>query len=114
MKTLLNGFETNEATFLSTEKITPCRAVALQSSGKLDYPADKGAFTGIATSCRDNVVSVVIRGYAVASFKNTLPHVGICKLSPDSMGYMEIDETNGKPYTVLSVDTQNDTFEFIL
>ena len=114
MKTFLNGFETNEATFLTASVIEPGRAVALKTSGKLGYPAAGGDFTGIATACKNNVISVVVRGYAVASFKNTLPHVGICKLAPGETGYMEVDETNGKAYTVLNVDTGKNTVEFIL
>lgn len=114
MKTFLNGFETNEATFLTSSVIEPGRAVALKSSGRLGYPASGGAFTGITTACKDNVISVVVRGYAVASFKNTVPSVGICKLAPGDTGYMEVDETNGKSYTVLNVDTLKKTIEFIL
>lgn len=114
MKTLFNGFDSNEATFIASDTVVPGRAVALKSNGKIEYPASDRNFTGIATSCRDDVISVVVRGYAVASFRNSLPQVGICKLAPDESGYMEADDANGKPYTVLSVDTRNNTIEFIL
>ena len=114
MKTFFNGFGTNEATFTAASSVIPGRAVALKSNGKIDYPAADGLITGIVASCKNNVASVIVSGYAVASFRSSLPTVGICKLFPDEEGYMEADETKGKPYTVLSVDTKNNTIEFIL
>ena len=113
MNALLNGFESNEATFKALTKLQPGRAVALNTDGTVFYPFTKD-FTGIVTSCKDNVASVVMKGYAVASFNSTIPTVGICKLSPVSSGYMEVDETNGKAYTVVGVDISNKTIEFIL
>ncbi len=114
MKTLYNGFDSNEATFIASSAIEPGRAAALKFNGTISYPGSDGNFTGIVTSCKGEVASVAIRGYAVASFRNSLPQVGICKLAPDEEGYMEINETNGKPYTVLSVDTRKKVIEFIL
>ncbi len=113
MNALLNGFDTNEATFRTMTKLSPNRAVALSSDGTLFYPLS-GKFTGILTSCKDNIGSVVMRGYAVAEFKSTVPSVGICNLAPTPTGYMEVDDTNGKPYTVVGVDLINKTIEFIL
>lgn len=113
MNALLNGFESNEATFKALTKLQPNRAVALGSDGTVFYPLTKN-FTGIITSCKDNIASVVMKGYAVASFNSTVPTIGICKLSPTPSGYMEVDETNGKAYTVVGVDISNKTIEIIL
>lgn len=114
MKTLLNGFETNEATFTSASAVIPGRAVALMSTGNVFYPDEKSPFTGIVTSYRNGIASVVMRGYVVAAYKDTSPEVGICKLSTGSSGYLEVDEENGTPYTVVGVDKTNKTIEIIL
>lgn len=113
MKVFFNGFESKEATFKTLAAVNVGRAVALMNTGEVHYPQDEN-FTGIVASYKDGYASVVMRGYAVASFKNTVPTVGICKLKPSSTGYMELDETNGKPYTVVGVDTVNKTIEFII
>ncbi len=114
MNALLNGFATNEATFRAASALFTNRAVALQSSGEVYYPDRGDPFTGIVASYRDGVASVIMKGYAVASFKDTLPSVGICKLVTGSMGNLEVDEENGTPYTVVGVDLTAKTFEFIL
>ena len=115
MKALLNGFESNEATFRTAISNIPVgRAVVLQSSNDVYYPVTSTDFTGIIASCKDGVASVVMKGYAVAAFKDTLPHIGICKLAPTTEGYMEINESEGKPYTVVGVDAKNKTLEIIL
>ena len=114
MNALLNGFETSEATFRTASTLFLNRAVALKSTGEVYYP-DRGApFTGIVASYRDGVASVIMKGYAVATFKDTIPTVGICKLSPGSMGNLEVDQENGTPYTVVGVDLTSKTLEFIL
>lgn len=114
MKTFFNGFESNEATFKAVSDIPAGRAVALQSTNEVYYPVNSTDFTGIVNACKDGYASVVMKGYAVAAFKDTLPTVGICKLAPTSSGYMEVDEANGKAYTVVGVDTKEKTIEFIL
>lgn len=114
MNALLNGFESSEATFKSIGNIETGRAVALQSTNEVYYPMGSKDFTGIVASYKDGIASVVMKGYAVARFKDTIPTVGICKLAPTSTGYMELDEDTGKPYTVVGVDLTNKTLEFIL
>ena len=114
MNALLNGFESSEATFKTTTTVSTKRAVALQPSNDVYYPIMSKDFTGIVSSYKDGIASVVMKGYAVAEFKDTLPQIGICKLAPTSSGYMEIDDANGKPYTVVGVDLTNKTIEFIL
>ena len=114
MNALLNGFETKEATFKTISTVFEHRAVALKSSGEVYYPDRGTPFTGIVASYRDGVASVILKGYAVASFKDTLPTVGICKLSVGAMGNLEVDNENGTPYTVVGVDIVSKTFEFII
>lgn len=114
MKTYYNGFDTQEITFQAMSNVTPKRAVALQGTGDVYYPEAGAPFTGIVSDFRNGIASVVVRGFAEASFKNTVPRVGICKLSAGTTGYLEVDEENGTPYTVLNVDTSTKTFEFIL
>lgn len=114
MNVLLNGFETNEATFRTMSTILTKRAVALKETGDVYYPDRGGPFTGIASTYRDGIASVVMKGYAVATFKDTVPSVGICKLVTGSMGTLEVDEENGTPYTVVGVDLASKTFELIL
>lgn len=114
MNALLNGFESSEATFRSLAVVETGRAVALQSTNEVYYPMGSKDFTGIVNSYNDGIVSVVMKGYAVARFKDTIPTIGICKLAPSSSGYMEVDEDSGKPYTVVGVDITNKTLEFIL
>lgn len=114
MNALLNGFESSEATFKAITQLPAGRAVALQSTNEVSFPISSTDFTGIIASCRDGVASVVMKGYAVAEFNETIPQVGICKLAPTSNGYMEVNDTDGKPYTVVGVDIKNKTLEFIL
>lgn len=114
MKTYYNGFETNEATFKASVDIPAGRAVALGSGGNVYYPTNPPLFTGIVSCCKDGYASVVIRGYVVARYKDTMPIVGICKLAPTADGYMEVNETDGKPYTVVGVNSTKGTIEIIL
>lgn len=114
MNALLNGFETNEATFKTETPVTVGRAVALKSSGSVFYPDAGAPFTGIVSSYRNGVASVVMHGYVVASFKNTIPTVGICKLTTGTSGNLEVDNENGTPYTVVGVDSTKKTMEIIL
>ena len=114
MNALLNGFESKEATFTTISKIAEKRAVALQPTNDVYYPIGSKDFTGIVASYQDGIASVVMKGYAVAEFKDTVPTVGICKLSPTSLGHMEVDENEGKAYTVVGVDLTNKTLEIIL
>ena len=114
MNALLNGFESSEATFTTLTNVSERRAVTLQSTNDVYYPIGSKDFTGIVASYKDGIASVVMKGYAVAEFKDTVPHVGICKLSPSALGYMEMDDIEGKPYTVVGVDLTNKTLEFIL
>ena len=114
MNALLNGFESKEATYRTMSNVISKRAVELKNSGDVFYPDRGGYFTGIVSNSRDGVASVVMKGYAVASFKDTIPTVGTCKLIPGSMGYLEVDEETGTPYTVVGVDVANKTFELIL
>ena len=114
MKTYYNGFDTQEVTFKAMTNINPKRAVALQNSGNVYYADEGKPFTGIVSLYKNGIVSVIVRGFAEASFKNSIPKVGICKLSVGTNGYLEVDETNGTPYTVVNVDTSTKTLELIL
>lgn len=114
MNVLFNGFDSQEATFKASSTVLTKRAVALQSTGDVAYAEPGGAFTGIVTGYRNGLASVVMRGWAEVNYRNTAPSVGICKLSVSSMGQLEIDEANGKPYTVVGVDTASKTIEIIL
>ncbi len=114
MNALLNGFESSEATFKALTTVSEKRAVALQPSNDVYYPMGTKDFTGIVASYKDGIASVVMKGYAVAEFKDTVPHIGICKLAPTASGYMEVNDQDGKAYTVVGVDLTNKTLEFIL
>ena len=114
MNVLLNGFETKEATFRTSATVLAKKAVALNATGEVYYPSKGTPFTGIVASYRDGVASVIMSGYAVATFKDTIPSVGICKLSTGTAGNLEVDETNGTPYTVVGVNLTDKTIEFIL
>ena len=114
MTTYFNGFDTQEVTFKAMTNVAEKRVVALQNSGNVYYPEAGAPFTGIVSAYRNGLASVIVRGYAEASFKNTIPKVGICKLAPGATGYLEVDETNGTPYTVVSVDTASKTLALIL
>ncbi len=114
MKVFYNGFGTQEATFKTTSPVLPKRAVALQNTGDINFADEGTAFTGIVSSYKNNVASVIMRGFAEANYKGTAPNIGICKLSLTTMGQFEVDEENGKPYTILGVDTTSNTFEFFI
>ncbi len=114
MNVYYNGFDTQEITFTTMATLAEKRVVVLESTGNVNYPDAGAPFTGIVSSYRNGMASVIVRGYAEASFRNSVPRVGICKLSPDANGYLEVDEENGKPYTVISVDTSTKTLALIL
>lgn len=114
MNTYFNGFDTQEVTFKTMSPVLAKKAVALKESGEIYYPEIGGPFTGVVSVSRNGIASVIIRGHAEGTFKNTVPSVGICKLSVGNLGAFEVDEENGKPYTVLSVNLASKTFEFIL
>ena len=114
MNTYYNGFDSQEVTFKTAATLTPKRAVALQNSGDVYYPESGEPFTGIVTDYRNGIATVVIRGWAEVNFKNTLPTIGICRLAVGSSGCLEADYENGKPYTVLNVNTKTKTMEIIL
>lgn len=114
MKTFFNGFDNQQATFAARYSLTPGRAVAYTETTEVAYPRAGEPFTGIVTACRDNVASVTLRGYAVGHYGNSLPSVGITKLTTGEDGVFEVDEVNGKPYTILDIHPTSKTFEFIL
>lgn len=109
-----NGFDSQEITVKTSSAVLTKRAVAFQSTGDVYYANAGEEFSGIVTSVRNGIASIVMRGHAVASYRDTAPTVGICKLSVGPMGQLQVDEENGKPYTVFSVDTSNKTLEFYL
>lgn len=114
MNTYYNGFDSQVITFKTMADVSPKKAVALNSNGEVYYPDEKKPFTGIVSAYRNGIASVIVRGYAEVTFKNTIPSVGICKLSVGTSGNFEVDEANGTPYTVLGVDLTAKTIEIIL
>lgn len=114
MKTFFNGFDIQQATFQASADLIPGRAVAYTETSEVNYPDAGEPFTGIVTACRDKVASVTLRGYAVGRYGNSMPSIGITKLKTGEDGVFEVDEVNGKPYTILAVHVSSKTFEFIL
>lgn len=57
---------------------------------------------------KDGAAVVQLKGYVEVSYNGaTAPTVGLCKLSANSTGGVKVDDTLGKEYLVMMVDTKD-------
>lgn len=110
MKVSLNGFGENIATFETQGTVTAGTPVMVTANGKV--AAADGDFCGVCTNVRNGYAAVQLRGYVTLPY-TTQPTVGYDKLSADS-GKITADDTNGREYLVIDVDTTAKTAGILL
>lgn len=110
MNVSFNGFNENTVTFEANGTINVGAPVMITANGKVS--AANGAFCGICRGVRNGYAAVQVRGYAVFSYTNA-PSVGYSKLSASS-GKITADNSNGREYLVIDVDTAAKTAGIML
>lgn len=114
MDSIIKGFETNEVTLYADETINPGNAVMIRKGYNLILPAGGEAFCGLCTNKKDKYASVVLKGIAEFTYSGSAPAVGYTKLSADGAGCVKADDTNGREYLILSVNSETKTLEILL
>lgn len=114
MNSVFTGFETNEITLAKSADVAIGKVVVLTDSTNAIMPADGEKFHGVCSAVRGDYASVVLHGCAKAFYSGTAPAVGYNKLCAGSDGTVKLDDTNGREYLVLSVDSGEQTIEFLV
>ena len=71
-------------------------------------PCDDGdAFDGVAMLADDGFAGVLLRGFADVAYSDEAPTVGHNKLVADDKGGVKVDQSKGKDYLTVAVDTAN-------
>ncbi|MBQ8502687.1 MAG: hypothetical protein IJ491_00215 [Clostridia bacterium] len=114
MNSVFTGFETNEITLKKNGELEQGNAVIISDGAVAAIPADGEAFCGVCSVVRGDYASVILHGCAKTSYSGTVPTVGFNKLSSDGNGGIKLDDTNGREYLVVSVDTVNCYAEILI
>ncbi len=110
MNVCFKGYGENVVTFEIDGSITDGAPVMVSDSGKVK--AASGAFCGVCVSQRGGYAAVQLNGYAKLPY-GTAPSVGYAKLSA-SAGKVNKDDTNGREYLVVDINTTDKTVGVIL
>lgn len=113
MNSNFTGFNTKEVTLAVSGNLTAGAPVKLTADGGCAPCASAEKFCGICSAVREGYATVVMTGYACASYSGTAPAVGYNKLAADSNGSVSVNE-NGKEYLVVSVDTTEKLIEILI
>ncbi len=114
MTSVFTGFETNELTFTASPEVKPGLAVMIMEDSTVYVPEEASDFCGICSSVKDGYATVVLHGCARASFNGIAPSIGYNKLSVNEVGGIQVDDSTGKDYLVVSVDADTMTLELIV
>lgn len=113
MNSNFTGFNTKEVTLAVSGNVTAGAPVKLTAGGDAAPCASAEKFCGICSAVREGYASVIMTGYAVASYSGTAPSVGFNKLAANGNGSVTVNE-NGKEYLVVSVDTTEKIIEILI
>lgn len=110
MKVSFNGFGENVVTFETDGTVSAGSPVMISASGKVKSAT--GTFCGICVSERNGYAAVQLSGYVSVPY-DTAPSVGFAKLV-GSGGKISADNTNGREFLVVDIDTNAKTAGIIL
>lgn len=113
MNSNFTGFNTKEVTLAVSGNVTEGAPVKLTADGGCAPCASAEKFCGICSAVREGYASVVITGYAAASYSGAAPSVGFSKLAANGNGGVSVNE-NGREYLVVGVDTTENTIEILI
>lgn len=113
MEKCFTGFNTKEVTLFCNTATDVGAVVKLYEAGMVTNAGADEKFCGVCTAIRNTYASVVMAGYATATYSGTAPTVGYCMLASDGDGGVKISDS-GREYLVVGVDTANSTIEFII
>ncbi len=110
MNVSFNGFGENVVTFETEGSVSAGMPVMVSESGKVKAASD--VFCGICVGERNGYAAVQLSGYVRAAF-DSAPDVGYTKLVGKN-GKISKDESNGREYLVVDIDTVAKTAGIIL
>lgn len=113
MNSNFTGFNTKEVTLAVSGNVTEGTPVKLSTNGDAAPCTPEEKFCGICSAVREGYASVIMTGYAVASYSGTTPAVGFNKLAANGNGGVAVNE-NGREYLVVGVDSAEETIEFLI
>ncbi len=114
MDSIIKGFETKEVTLYCDETVNAKNVVMLERGYSVCIPAEGEPFCGLCTNKNDTYASVVLKGVTEVPYSGSAPSVGYAKLSSDGAGAVKADDTNGREYLVISVNSGEKTLEIML
>ena len=110
MNVCFNCYGENVLTFETNGEIAAGDPVMITGNGVVQKA--NGDFCGICVSVRNGFASVQLDGFARVGY-SVLPEVGFCKLSAEA-GKIKADNSNGREFLVVDVDTAAQTAGIIL
>lgn len=114
MDSIIKGFETKEVTLFCDDSVNTNSVVMLTSAYTVSLPADGEPFCGLCTNITDSFASVVLKGVTDVPYSGSAPSVGYVRLSSDGAGAVKVDDTNGREYLVIAVNSETKTLEILL
>lgn len=114
MNTAFIGFNTKDVTLTTSSSLTIGQPVVIYSNNSVTKATTDAKFCGFVSAIDGKNVSVTVTGYVKVRYTGTAPTHGYCNLSSNGSTGVKIDDTNGRAYLVVGVDTTNKTVEIIL
>ena len=106
MAVSFNGIGEKPVTFAG-KGVKKGEVVKVVSEGTVAPCVAGDAFDGLAVLADDGFAGVQLRGFADVSYSEGEPKVGHNKFAADGRGGVKADESNGKDYLTVAVDTAN-------
>ncbi|MFI3140763.1 MAG: hypothetical protein R3Y27_00470 [Clostridia bacterium] len=111
----LQGFGQKTATFSTTTADLVVGEPVIMASNNTVKRATLGKLlVGVVTSICGDYVSVALKGAVTVPYSDSAPTLGVCSLSCDGDGGVEVDLEPLIYYRVLEVDSTNNTVTFLL
>lgn len=110
MNVSFDGYNANSLTFEAADTVSVGTPVAMSDNGKVT--AASSAFCGVCTALKNGYASVQLDGYVRLPYTGSVT-IGYKKLAAEN-GKVKVDNTNGKEYLVLDVNSDTHTLGIIL
>lgn len=110
MQIYFDGYNDDILIFEANETIPSNSPVMVTSNGTVSTAL--GRFCGICKDVKNGYAAVQLQGYVVVPYINA-PEIGYSKLSA-ARGRVTVDNTYGREYLVINVDSSTHTVGFIL
>ncbi len=112
MSVSFGGFNSNIATFKTTEELESCCGVKISESNTVSACADGDSFCGFVVNGEGGYASVQLSGVVTASYTGTAPEVGYTMLASDGIGVKASE--SGREYLVIAINETAKTVTFLM